>query len=95
MDSTDELDFLYELIATCHRRIQQLVKDGQLDVTWKGIAEFEQRCYLCGLWINTGDPIAAIRVSVLNDSIQLKRYVHERCLTSELTDPRTSVQATG
>lgn len=74
-----EIDFLYQLIAQAQHRIDELIYDGQLDVTWKGTSQYEQRCYKCGLWIDQGVRIATIRI-IKNDALSLTKYVHEECL---------------
>lgn len=89
----DEVTFLYNLIAACNLRLNKIVHDGHVDVTWKGLAQFEQRCFFCGLWIDTNTEIAAIKV---DSGMSSTKYVHKECLpTDEPTDPSSSVEAAG
>lgn len=73
-----EIDFLHEMIAQLQARIDYLVNNGEADfVSWKGAAQYEQRCHRCGRWIDTGDRIATI---IINN---ISKYVHERCVIGE------------
>ena len=73
-----EIDFLYEMVAQLQARIDHLVNAGEADfVSWKGMAQHEQRCSRCGRWINVGDRIASIEINGQG------KYIHERCVIDE------------
>ena len=74
----EQLDILYQMKAYVERQID-MITGFRDDVTWKGDAQYEQRCFRCGLWINIGDRVASVRRGT-PDMIIVQRYVHEGCI---------------
>lgn len=83
MDPSSELDFLYRQLALINERIKFLLtQENADDVTWRGHARYEQRCYRCGDWIRIGQEIAAVNLLGPSGTI-VARYLHEECVDGQ------------